>query len=177
MEMFKEIKIKVEGEEIVFDRNKELVIHDLSEDQKKVASQMSFWGQLQASAESEKIRAETYYRAWRARQGEEILGEDPKLAEWKVKQKIESQADFQKLKNSIAQSTNNLIICRTVFDSFRIKANLLQSRGAMMRSELEATGMNTKETPPEEREKKKSKKAEGEGKGKKSHMKNVFSKK
>ena len=41
MEMFKEIKIKVEGEEIVFDRNKELVIHDLSEDQKKNAQEIA----------------------------------------------------------------------------------------------------------------------------------------
>jgi len=187
MNNFDEIKMKIEGEEIVFDRDKELSIRDLSADQTRIAAQMSYWGQLQASAESEKIRADTYYRTWRAVNGKKVLDADPKLAEWKVKMELEAMPDFQKLKNGIAQATYNLVVCRTVFDSFRIKANQLQSRGANMRFEMEATGMTTKETPVEVREvKKKTKESKENGTGevasigegdKKSHMKNVFSKK
>lgn len=157
------IKIKVEGVELEFDRNEELIIDDLSSDQTRVASQMSYWGALTASAESEKIRADAYYRSWRAKIGKQILKKDPKLAEWKIKQIIESDEDFIKLKNSLAQATFNVVTCKSNFESFRTKAAQLQSRGAMMRAELDATGMTTKKEDKKRKEKK-------------SHMKNVFSK-
>lgn len=45
---------------------------------------------------------EAEYRHWRATKGQEILAADPKLAEWKVSQQIESDGEFIDRKQDIA---------------------------------------------------------------------------
>src|SRR5690606_17457050 len=44
---------------------------------------------------------EAEYRHWRATKGQEILAADPKLAEWKVSQQIESDDEFIERKQDI----------------------------------------------------------------------------
>ena len=60
-----------------------------------------------------------------------------------------------------------------IFESFKIKANALQSKGAMMRAELEATGMATKREIQTQRGGTKSSK-ETDRAHKVDHMKGVF---
>jgi len=172
------VKIKVNGVDIETDLDEDLVINDVGEEQRDIASKMGYWGALAAAADSEKIKTDAYYRAWRAKIGTSILLKDPKSAEWKVKQKIEAHEDFEKLKAAIAMAAHNVTLCRNNFESFKTKAAQLQSKGAMMRSELDATGMTTKEKRPPKtaKAKRKKKEKESEKTEKTKHMKNVFGK-
>lgn len=146
--------ITIDGEEIDVDRS-ELAITDLDADMTKAASQMAYWGGLWGAAEAEKVSADAAYRTWRAEYGKQVLEADPKLAEWKVKQQIEASKKFSVHKERIATSVRNASVLRAMYESFRSKCSLLQSKGAMARAELEATGMNTKRRDdPAERKKK-----------------------
>ncbi len=176
--MANKIKIKVEGELIEVDLDEELTINDMGEDQQFVAARMAFWGSLAAAAEGEKIRTDAYYRTWRAKLGSTILKKDPKTAEWKVRQQIEADENFEKLKASIAAAQQNVSICKNTFESFKTKASQLQSKGAMMRAELDATGMSTKRKEPRTpRARARAEEVEIERDEKKNHMKKMFDKK
>jgi len=144
--MTNKIKIKVDGVNITIDLDSELEIADMS-DMDKVAAQMAYWGSIWAAAASESERVDATYRTWRAKAGEAALANDPKLSEWKVKQAIEGDDTFMKFKKAQGEAQRNVILTKGVFESFRIKANMLQSKGAMKRSELDATGMSTRRTP------------------------------
>lgn len=139
------IRIEIQGKKIKYDLDAELEINDVSQEQSTVAAKMAYWASLWASAEAEKIEVDAYYRKWRAEFGRKLLENDPKMSEWKVKQAIESQENFSTLKKAIAIAAQNAQLCRGIYESFRIKANALQSKGAMLRAELDATGMNTPE--------------------------------
>jgi hypothetical protein len=141
---FGKIEIKVDGQPVKGDVDELLEIGDVSEDMDKVAAQMAYWGAVWASAESEKEQADSYYRQWRANKGKELLEANDKLAEWKTRQEIESDPKFMKIKQGLATAIRNATLCRALYESFRTKANILQSKGAMMRAELDATGMHTK---------------------------------
>jgi hypothetical protein len=41
---------------------------------------------------------------------------------------------------------HNTTMSKAIYESFRTKASILQSKGAMARAELDATGMTTKRT-------------------------------
>lgn len=137
------IEMMVNGKMVDVDWEELLTITNISADMDKVAAQMSFWASLHAEAEVEKIKVDTYYRNWRAKAGQRLLESDPKLAEWKVRQAIESQNKFGVLKEAIAKASHNTTVTRGIYESLRTKANMLQSKGAMMRAELDATGMST----------------------------------
>jgi len=141
------VKLMVDGQEISVDLEKELTIVDVGVDMDQVASKMAYWAALWAAAEGERVKTDAFYRNWRANMGQELLAADPKLSEWKVKQRIEADAYFSKIKEAIAKATYNSTLTKSVYDSFRIKANALQSKGAMMRAELDATGMTTPGKP------------------------------
>ena len=96
------VTMKIEGKDIVVDLDAELEIHDVSEDQKRVAAQMGWWASVWAAAENERVRVDAFYRRWRAGEGKAILDKDPKLAEWKVRQYVEADPKFAKLKEALA---------------------------------------------------------------------------
>lgn len=146
--------IKVCGEEITVNRDKLMLIKDVSRDMDRIASLMSYWGEVWAAAESERIEVDAYYRQWRAGKGMEIAEAEPKLAEWKVKQRIEESEMFYKLKQGIAAATRNATIAKTTYESLKTKASMLQSKGAMMRAEMDSTGMHTPEKPSRKRSEK-----------------------
>ena len=148
--------LTIDGEEITLDRDS-LEIRDLDDDMTKAAAQMAYWGGLWGTAEGEKSDADTAYRTWRAEYGKQVLEADPKLAEWKVKQQIEASKKFTTHKERMSESIRNASVLRAMYESFRAKCSLLQSKGAMARAELEATGMSTKRRgsdDPGERKKK-----------------------
>lgn len=140
---FKKTKIKVNGVIVELDIARELEIGDVSNDMDKVASQIAYWGAIWASAEQESASADWYYRKWRASQGRKIALKNEKLAEWKVRQLLESNDDFSRIKKGIADAAENVIIAKTTYEAFKFKASMLQSKGAMMRAEMDSTGMHT----------------------------------
>jgi hypothetical protein len=142
--------MKIDGKVITVKRS-DLEIGDITNDQSKVASQMARWSVIWAAAESERMRTDAYYRKWRAEVGVKLMRVDPKTSEWKIRQAIESDPMFEKLKGALAEAERNVIVSKGVFESFRIKANALQSRGAMARAEFEAIGMSTPSTSKNKR--------------------------
>jgi hypothetical protein len=166
---FNETEIVVNGNPIKINISDELEITDISDDMDKVASQMAYWGSVWASAEQESAASDAYYRRWRATVGRKIAKDDPKLAEWKVRQLIEESSDFHSIKNDLSKALENVIHAKTMYEAFRVKANMLQSKGAMMRHELDSTSMRTTTNSTNRVEEKERKRAEG-----KAAMKKIF---
>jgi hypothetical protein len=142
------IELKVNGEKIVADLDELMEITDVSRDMDRIAALMSYWGSVWAAAEAEKIAVDSYYRQWRARHGMEIVDADPKLAEWKVRQRLEASDEFEKIKKGISLAAQNVTTSKGIYEALRVKANMLQSKGAMMRAELDSTSMRTPERKP-----------------------------
>lgn len=145
---FKKFKIKVLGEKIVVDVDEELDIVDINNDMAQVASKIAYWGAIWASAEGELISSEAFYRNWRAKLGKTLSAADSKMTEWKIKQEIESDPTFLKIKQGMAQAQKNVTTAKMMCEAFRSKASMLQSKGAMQRAELDATSMRTPSKKP-----------------------------
>lgn len=142
------VEVVVMGETVLIDHD-DATIKDIDQDMDRVAAQMSRIAELWAAAEEEEISADAHYRAWRATQGEGLLQRDEKLAEWKVRQKIEASPKFTAIKDRLAKAARNVTVLKGHFESLKVKASLLQSKGAMRRAELDSTGMSTKLTAAE----------------------------
>jgi hypothetical protein len=93
-------------------------------------------------------KVDAFYRKWRAETTKKLMAANDKLAEWKLKQEVEAQPKFLEYKDAIAKSITNATLARSVFEAFKIKANVLQSTGARQRAELDSTGMVTKGVEP-----------------------------
>lgn len=140
--------IKINGETIDLTEDFDLVIDNVSEGMERIAAHIAWAGTLWAEAEMEVETVDREYRSWRAEMGKVLLDENPKLAEWKIKQIIESDENFGKCKHALAIAHRNALILRSHFDALKAKASALQSRGAMLRAELESTGMTTRSRAP-----------------------------
>jgi hypothetical protein len=157
--MFIDIDIVIDGERINVNIEKDLKIINISEDMDMVSSQIAYWGAVWAAAEEEELKAKAYYRNWKAKIGEKLTNADNKLAEWKIRQKLEALDEFHTIKQGLSMAAKNVLLARTVFESFKAKASMLQSKGAMMRSELDSTSMRTKSTSAKEIERTKNREA------------------
>jgi hypothetical protein len=140
---FSRRKMKVAGEVIEFNTDTFLV-NDIDTEMDQVASLMAYWGSVLASATREQMEADASYREWRALVSEEYST----LSEAKIKAKIEAHPKFMIYKKALAKLEENIILATKAFASFDKKGNMLQSRGARERGELEATGMHTKHKSP-----------------------------
>lgn len=147
VDAFKVRTIKVNGVEVSLDTDVDLGVGDLTGDMDSVAAQMGFWGSVWSAAVQEIGDADAHYRHWRAQKANEVLKADPKLPEWKVRNRIESDPKFLVYKHALAVADNHVTLAKATFMSFDKKSNQLQSKGAMSRSELDATGMSTPATP------------------------------
>lgn len=137
------ITLTVDGKPVTVDLAVELQIGVIGTDMQSVAAQMAYWGSVWASAESERIRVEAYYRQWSALKRTAMVSANPKLAEWRVHQEIQALPEYLKMYGAQAEAAKNAILAKSVFEAYRVKANMLQSKGAMLRAELDSTGMNT----------------------------------
>jgi hypothetical protein len=144
---FAKRSITVMGEKVDLNTKVDLPIADVSVDMSKVAAQIGWWGSVWAAAEKERMQSEAHYRRWRAGMTNGILDSDPKLAEWKLRARIEADPKFIEFKDALAQAEENVVLAKNQVEAFKAKGNQLQSRGAMQRSELDATGMTTPERP------------------------------
>ena len=155
---FRRRTIKVNGHDVQLDVDVDLQIGALSGDMDKIAAQMGFWASVWAAAIREAEEADAHYRAWRGRMVCQILDSEAKLAEYKVNARINADPQFLKWKAAQAMASEHVVLSKGIFESLEKKSNQLQSKGAMSRSELDATGMTTPTEPrPRRRRKKKSK--------------------
>lgn len=155
VERFARQRIKVQGTVVdvyIVGDGAELPIgSDLSDEMDRVSAQLAYWGSLAAEAQAELIQVDAWYRRFRAQTSTDVLAKDPKASEWKVRNVVEGSDGFIKHKDAIALAEKNLGVCEAMARAFEKKANQLQSKGARVRSELNAQGMTTPETPREGR--------------------------
>lgn len=141
---FSKRKITVAGIEVELDTADGLPIADISADMDQVASQMAWWASVWAAAERERMEADAFYRRWRGIETLRHAETKPPPAEWKVRAMVEADPKFVEYKAAMARAEENVTLAKGVWESYAKKANMLQSRGARERQELEATGMTTK---------------------------------
>lgn len=91
-------------------------------DREDIPAIMARWGEILSAWQKEAAVKDAAYRMWRARQTQRILLNDPKMAEWKVKAEIESDSEFGKFKQAIADAQFNVGLCFTVLESLRMRA-------------------------------------------------------
>lgn len=138
--------IKINGEKVVLDPDELDFSGDISQDMEKIAALINTCGEQWAAAEEQLINIDAAYRQWRAEKGNALLHKDPKLAEWKVNQNVESDEQFVTYKQAIARAKHVALLLKNRFNALDKKASAIQSRGAMMRSEMDATNMSTPRT-------------------------------
>ena len=155
VERFARQRIKVQGTVVdvyIVGEGAELPIGaNLSDDMDRVSAQLAYWGAVAAEAQAELTQVDAWYRRYRAETARAVLASDPKASEWKVRNAVEASDGFIKHKDAIALAEKNLGLCEAMVRTFDKKANQLQSKGARARSELNAQGMTTPETPREGR--------------------------
>lgn len=132
------------GEETYEISQGETDITDLDEDMDRVASQIAHWGRVLGLSIAEEEMADALYRQWRARFGEDLNNADPKLSEWKVKQSIEASEHFTRYKQAIAATKGNRASLEKLLKALEEKSQIMRSKGANRRAEMEATGLHTR---------------------------------
>jgi len=140
---FKRRTITVAGT-VVEVNTDEQMISDIGADMTKVASQMAWWASVMGEAERELIEVDADYRAWRSGK---VAALPASLAEWRVKAAIDGDTEFKTHKRAIARCEGNITTARGMFDAFAKKANVLQSKGANVRSEVDTIGLHTPAAP------------------------------
>ena len=146
---FKRRVIKVQGVSIKIEPE-EYIINDIDDTQRKVSKQMAFWSSVWGAAVEEQIKADAFYRAWRADRTEALLKEDPKISEWKVKAKIEADPLFLKMKQAIAIASDNVTTSEHIWKTLDKRGNLSQSLGAKTRKEIAKQDLSTRVESDEE---------------------------
>jgi hypothetical protein len=132
---FGKSEIRVAGQVVKVDVT-DLKIGNVDSDMAQVSAQMAWFGAVYAAAKEQEIVLDSNYRHWRANKAAAILKSEDKLAEWKVKNLIEGDKTFLELKALIAAAAKDTEAAKVMYESFRVKASLLQSKGANMRAEI-----------------------------------------
>jgi hypothetical protein len=140
------ISIKVAGELVEAELRDDLTIIDIDAEMDTVAAEINWWSGVLAAARAEAEQLDALYRQWRAKEALVILDRDKTLAEWKVRLRLESSPKFMEHKNAKALAIRNIEQLEGVVIAFRTKAELLRSKGAMLRSYVENEGMHTPTT-------------------------------
>lgn len=145
-----EITLDMDGALITVDVEGDTAIMDLSEDMTNVASILAWYGSLWAAARENLQEREDMYRAWRAEVSEQILEDDPKLSEWKVKNSVDNSTAFAAHKKGLRNAQRLVDRLTTALEAVRVKADMLRSKGANARAELDTTSLKTRTQVPED---------------------------
>ena len=146
------IEIKVDGQMIEVDVDADLTITDISEGMDRVSSLLGWYGNLLSAAREQADNLDANYRAWRGRRVNSILVSEQKLAEYKVNARINADKDFLAHKRGMAAAHRTVVRLDRAWSALDRMASILQSKGALKRSELRATGMHTRDRDPDDRE-------------------------
>ncbi|KKN12966.1 hypothetical protein LCGC14_1011190 [marine sediment metagenome] len=134
----------VDGELVVCDLDNDFLIDDIDDGMAKAPGRIAFFGQAYAASIEEEARVTAHYRHWKAKLGQAITEDDPKLAQTKVTQRIEATPDFLTHKEAQARALRNVESLRLIVEAFKAQASLLQSKGANARAALQVEGLSTK---------------------------------
>jgi len=124
---------------------------DIDQDMDQAAAKIAWAGAMLGMLYEAEEVLDAEYRGWRADEGERILAHSEKLAEYKVKQLIESAAEFVRWKRRTAELHGRIRTLETIVRALSAQADALRSRGANRRAEMRATGITTPSDDPEER--------------------------
>jgi hypothetical protein len=124
----------------------------IDQDMDEAASKIAWAGAALGQVEAALVRLDAEYRTWRADETENVLSVNDKLSEWKIKSLIESNVRFADYKKRIAELEGLKAKMRTTVFAFSSQADTLRSRGANLRAEMKAHGMNTPLNPTGEDE-------------------------
>lgn len=136
------VKLIVNGKKVVIEF-KQLLITDIDDSMKKNSYKIAYWGKVLAEAEREAKQADNYYRHWRGVEGKKIA-EETKIAEWKIKQELESTNEFIKIKDAIAKAQYNVDVLAHFYEALVRQSFILPSKGVRERNEKSSMGMTTK---------------------------------
>ena len=93
----------------------------------KSASDIAFWGEVQAAMKEYLNLIQGEYRNWMAKSIVKILETEPKLAEWKAKARVESVPGFIKYKKAIAEAQKQYDCSSAIYEAMLTKASSKQS--------------------------------------------------
>ena len=93
----------------------------------EIAEEIFRFGELLARAEEVRILVDAEYRAWRAHLGYELIAKDPKLSEWKLRQRLEGSEEFSEFKRGIGIAQRNVTVLQSVLEGLDAKLSVLTS--------------------------------------------------
>lgn len=138
MGTLKHITIEVDGQLFSIDPDEQCRITEVSSDLAEVAAKLSWIGRIKAAAGEAAGALEDRLRGFHGAQATSILASDPKLAEWKVKARIDGSRDARVLRDAVrrAQRVHNEL--SSLYDSVKEKSFNLRTLGGMHRTEFGA---------------------------------------
>lgn len=144
-------KILIDGEEREVDPRAVLVIHDPEGERLTVAADMAEWGCYLAEAIKNESMAETAVDNWEGStlSGMVKEGGEKGPAEWKAKAMLRGSPDYRTIKEQHAQAKQDLAICKAMFESYKVKAEILNGMNYREGQEERKAGM-IGQTAPEE---------------------------
>ena len=137
----------VDGKTVVFDIDKDFNVDDIDEGMRRVAAEIAWASSVYAAAKHEDKMVTAFYRSMKAKRAATALLDDPKMAQWKITVSVEASDEFLEYKAKQAEAGRNVDELYGIVESLKVKASILQSRGAMSRAAFEATDMGTPEQP------------------------------
>ena len=114
-------------------------IVDLDEDMNQAAPLVAWYGRLTAAARQEVDRLEAKVKQARAMKLKGLSEYDPKLAEWKAKAEMEADEGIHGMMGLLARAWYVANTLSAAFEAMKVKADILRSKQAMARAELERT--------------------------------------
>lgn len=118
--------------------NDEIFDHDFTEDLKiksdydydynceQTIYYIAATGRLLGELEEAVILEEANFKKWKALTVQNILDENPKLAEWKAKNQLETFAKYTTFKKVIADLKKNVKAVEAINSAFKHKSNFLR---------------------------------------------------
>lgn len=141
--MIRQFTRTVGGKEVVVELDTSTLdpSSDLDAEAGSIASQVGLVAEMMAVATERLESADSGYRHWRAIRVSQSLSSDPKLAEWKVKARVEADPGFMTHKNKIAALTGDVEFLRVYLSGLKTKASMVRGRIELTRSEWEGTSL------------------------------------
>lgn len=124
---------------LVLDIDADASITDLDEDMDQAAPLVAWYGRMTAAARQEVDRWEDVVKQTRAMKLKGLTEYDPKLAEWKAKAEMEADTHIAELQTHVRRAWYVANTLSAAYEAMKVKADILRSKSAMHRSELERT--------------------------------------
>jgi hypothetical protein len=136
------ITVRVDGSDISLDIEADTSMLDLSDDMDSIAATIAWYGTVLAAAQGFAETLELNAKIWRAQFLDTLLAGDAKVAEWKAKAAAEAHPLYRKHHEATIAAWQVVTRLEHACRALQVKADILRSKGANIRAEMSATGMN-----------------------------------